>query len=50
MIKTPIKVQDLKRRIYLEAKAEVLAGRGGVGRGYTATGRKPLRYHRSHNP
>ena len=61
MTNTPIKVQDLRRRIYLKAKAD-LAGSGGLGSGYTkdsnsflsigltTTGRKPLRYNRSHNP
>jgi len=35
MIKASISLQDLRRKIYLKAKAEALAGTGGVESGCT---------------
>ena len=60
MIKASVSLQDLRRRLYVKAKADASAGRSGVGDGctnpwacLTATGfgaprRKVLRHDRSH--
>ena len=58
MIKTPTNLQELRRKIYVKAKAEsreVLAGSDGVGKyctkdmGYTTISKSDIVYHRKSN-